>query len=296
MNKTKLLIVFLVILLIISIGASLILYQKSLIPKTGDTKPEIQELSLIDNEYTKNLNKLPEGWKPYKNDEYGFQINYPESFEGQKVEIGQAEFSNWQELYNQNQEGKVPDDTQWLYGNDTNDKKIIDFNFSKENAKISLFAATIYPNKSNLSLKDFVSQEILNNPEGIDDQRIVSINGIYGYRLVLTRATNSSPLVVIYYFPAEENKNIISISTPIEIFKGGYGPNFEFESFIKAYPKYNGELQNMENILTIGGDQETFDRKYPEYKSFVQTLSEQSAQKELEQRTTFEKIVSSFRF
>lgn len=293
MNKIKLLVSSLVFLLVVSMCASLTLYQKGLTPKSCQMN---QELSLVENEYTKDLNALPEGWLTYRNNEHGFQINYPEQFDEKKVEIKQAEFSNWQELYAQNQEGKVPDDTKWLPRNNETNQKMVDFSFLKGDVQSSLFAITTYSNESNLSLKDFVSKEILNTEEGINDQQIININGIYGYRLTITRATNSSPLVIVYYFPAKNSKKIISISSPIEVFKGGYGPNIEFEAFIKAYPKYSGELQNMENILTIDGDQETFNKRYPEYKDFIQTLSEQSDQKELKQRITFEQIVSSFRF
>lgn len=303
MNKMKVSVGILVLFLVVLVGACFSLYQKN---KTScETKSESRGLSLIDNEYTKNLNKLPDGWKVYKNAEYGFQINYPEMFDGQQIKIGTAEFSNQQELNQWQQNDKVSDNASFLVGYAEGKKEMIDFGVFKENQifgdttyniSSSLFAITIYPNDSNLSLKDFVSNEIMNTPEGIDDQRIVNIGGRVGYRIIITRGVNSAPSVVAYYLPTNDNKKIIGISSPIEIFQGGYGPNFEFEGFIRAYPKYEGNLQDMNNILTIEGNQEGFDAKYPEYESYIEDLAARSAKKELNKRLTFEQIAYSFVF
>jgi hypothetical protein len=294
MNKTKVIVGSLVVLLIVSIGISFALFQENNNPKFCETKSGIQEVSLINNEYTKDLNKLSEGWKTYKNDEYGFQINYPEEFGGQKVQIAQAEFKNDQELYAQLQANKVPDDVKWMSGHTEMDKKITDFNYLKENKTDSLFAVTIYSNPSNLSLKDFVSNEISNMPDGINDQRIVNLNGDNGYRIVITKGAVDMPSSIIYYISTKDGKNIIGISSPIEIFDGGYGPDLRFEDFVKAYPKYNEDLQNMSAVWNIAGNQEEIYKKYPEYKNFIEDLSAQSAQKELDKRSTFDQIAYSF--
>ncbi len=300
MNKTKFLIGSLVILFMVSIGISLFLYAES---KTCNCKPQTQsktngnqELSLINNDQTSNLNKLPDGWATYENKEYGFQISYPEKFNGQKIEIAQAEFKNNQEQFDQLQIKKIPDDIKWISGYTEMDKKITDFNYFKENKTTSLFAVTIYSNPLNLSLKDFVSNEILNMPEGIADQRIVNLNGNDGYRITIQKGTIAMPLTLVYYVSVKDGKNIIGISSPIEIFDGGYGPDFRFEDFVKAYPKYNKDLQNMENIWNIAGNQEDLDKKYPEYKNFIENLSAQFAQRELDKRLTFDQIAYSFSF
>ncbi|MFA7170201.1 MAG: hypothetical protein WC178_05130 [Candidatus Paceibacterota bacterium] len=296
MNNTKVIISSLIILLIVSIGISFVLFQKNKNPKSCDIKSENQETSLINNKYTKDLNEIPDGWKTYQNDEYSFQINYPEEFDGQKIQVTQAEFKNNQELYAQLQENKMPDDVKWMSGYTEMDKKITDFNYLNGNKTTSLFAITIYSNPLNLSLKDFVSDEILNMPEGIDDQKIVNLNGKNGYKIVITKGVIGMPSSVVYYMSAKDGKNIIGISSPIEVFDGGYGPDLRFEDFVKAYQKYNGDLQNIDNVWNIAGNQKEFDKKYPEYKNFIENLSAQSAQKELNKRLTFDQIAYSFNF
>lgn len=299
MNKTKVIIGSLVILLVLSIGTIFALYQKNTGSKPCDTKPQVttnQELSLISNEYTSNLTKTPDSWTTYKNNEYRFQINYPMEFEGQHVGIGQAEFSNDQELNTQLQANKIPDDVKWMSGHTEMDKKVVDFNYNNNNKSGSLFAITIYSNPSNLSLKDFVANEISNMPDGIDDQRIVDLNENYGYRITITKGAVGVPSSIIYYISAKDGKNIIGISSPIKIFDGGYGPDLRFEDFIKAYPKYSGDLQNMSSVWDIAGNEEKLNKKYPEYKDFIKNLSAQSAQEELNKRLTFDQIAYSFTF
>jgi len=288
-GRRRILVIVVIFAVIAGLGVLFVVGDKYLYK----IKPSNESIKLIENDNTKSQNILPEGWKAYRNEKFGFQVNYPEQYEKRIVDVKEIEFNNADELYKKGQEN-MSRDSMYLAGYSSAKKHMFDFYISVQPANLSLFAITVYENESGSSLYDFVSNEIMQMPEGIDDQRIINIDGKWGYRIEVARSNNSSPSVIMYYLLASDGKNVVSISSPIEIFRGGYGPNFEFGNFIKAYPKYEGKEQDMENILVIGGNQEMFDASYPEYADYIENLSAQSAKEELNKRLAFEKIVYSF--
>ena len=298
-------------LLIISASANLFAWEKIRNSKNIMESKEVktQGLKLIENEYTKNLGELPDQWSVYSNEKYNFKINHPEEFQDKKIKIQEIDFNEDMDFYAKQNENKISDDAYFTFGSFKTARHIIDFNvFEKEEIwdnktyqiESSLFAIVVHFNKFNLSFEDFISQEILNMPEGIEEQRIIKINGVEGYRVVLPRAIISAPIGVVYYIPSKDNKTIISIGAPIEIFvKIHYDKVHEF---IEAYPQYKKEVDRINNDPTIVSIDEFLENN-SDFKKFLKYLDSENAKldleyakKELNKRLIFEKIVYSFQF
>ena len=316
----------LIILFIISIGANFLAWQKignfSDITKNKEAvnQTQIQELKLIENEYTSYLDNfsynIPEEWETYRNEKYGFEINYPKEFSEEcrskgncfreskwkKVKIQEVDFNEDKDFYAKQNENKISDNAYFTFGSFKTARHIIDFNvFEKEEiwdnktyqVESSLFAIVIHPNESNLSFEDFMSQEILNMPEGIEEQRVVKINGVEGYRVVLP-AIHNAPSSIVYYLPSKNNETIISIGTPVDTLRE-HPPYGKLDDFIESYPQYQERKNEMRNCF-LGDDYNIFLKKYPVYTNFIEQLSAKHAEKELYKRLIFEKIVYSFKF
>lgn len=304
MIKIKNINCILIILFIISISVNFLAWQKfdnsSNFIENKEVK--VQELELIENEYTKDLNKLPDGWNIYSNEKYNFKINYPEEFENKEVEIKKVSFSSREDFYSTGKYEQVS--TVPSGGNFKTAKHMIDFNITEDKMienqiykiKSPLFTIVVHSNKSNLSFEDFVSQEILNFYEGnerIKDQRIIKINNIEGYRFIYYPIPGK--VGIVYYLPSQDNKTIFSISTEIilldEILRSD-DPYFEFS---KINPQYQKEFYNTKNPVYYEGHSE-FLKKYPDYEKFLNHFSFKHTKKELNKRLIFEKIVYSFKF
>lgn len=319
MNKMKISVGILVLFLVVLVGACFSLYQKN---KTScETNSGNQELSLIDNEYTKNLNKLPDGWKVYKNAEYGFQINYPETtFDGSKINIQDVKFKSREDLAATGGDQKIGGGT----GSYKTVREIIDFNTTVErngDAGVikgidSLFAVGIHPNESNLSFEEFVSQEILSYYKGseiIKSQKIVEVNGVTGYEF--TYAYSNGGEAIAYYLPSKDNKTIFSVNTAfalpgaIEI-EGVIDTGDVMLGYSNANPQFS--LKDIEatffqdanyypdgfNFREIEANfakngQDPFLKKYPGYQLFEKEFTIKYLQKEWAQQETFNQVVSS---
>ena len=96
-------------MLIISVSANLLAWEEiqnldGSVEKLK-TENQAQGLELIENEYTKNLGKEfnawdeKERWKTYRNEECGFEIKYPEKFEGKEIEIKKVSFDSREDFY-----------------------------------------------------------------------------------------------------------------------------------------------------------------------------------------------------
>lgn len=284
--------------LIISIIGNIFFYFE-----INDLKKEIQagnqSLTLIDNDYTKIIGEIPDGWKTYKNDKYGFVLNYPESFDSQKIEIKEMDFNNENDFISKQKKSGVSNNVFYTFGTFKTTKNIIDFNIPDNNqTRKSVFAIAIHPNDSNIPFKDFISQEILSTPEGIENQQIVKINNVEGYRIITpaTEPTNTSS--IIYYLPAKDKKTIISIGAPIEIFKYGPPPGeppfARVNAFIKLYPQYQSEIKNIENLY-MNDNKTELAKKYPDFIKYEVGLAITSTEKELDERLTLEKIAYSLK-
>jgi len=298
MNKTRLLIGSLVILLIV-FGASLILCQKSNNPNSCDIKSQSQELNLINNEYTKNLSKLPDDWKTYENKSYGFQINYPEEFNENKIDAKDVSFKDRNDLATTGQEGEIPTASM---GSFKTVKEIISFNSTVNKwidgkmfkTKDSLFAIGIHPNESNLSFKEFVSQEILSYYKGseiIKSQEIVEVNGTEGYKFTYNPTEGSNNIT--YYFPSKDNKTIVSLNTHTELLSEVLKSDDIFFEFSKINPQFKIDLEKG-TFMDNGYDE--FLKKYPDYRLFEKDFSVKYLQKEKDKELAFAQIVDSFRF
>lgn len=299
MNKTRLLIGSLVVLLVISIGASLILCQKSNNPKSCDIKSQSQELSLINNEYTKNLSKLPNGWKTYQNEGYGFQINYPEELNGNKIDTKDVRFKDRNDLAATGQEGEISTASM---GSFKTAKEIIGFNSPVDKwvdgkifkIKDSLFTIGIHPNEYNLSFEEFVSQEILSYYKGneiIKSQEIVEVNDIKGYKFTYNPTEGSANTT--YYFSSKDNKTIVSLNAHTELLSEVLKSDDIFFEFSKINPQFKADLEKG-TFMDNGYDE--FLKRYPDYKLFEKDFSIKYLQKEKDKELVFAQIVDSFKF
>ena len=300
MNKMKISIGILVLFLVVLVGACFSLYQKN---KTScETNKVSQKLSLINNEYTKNLNKLPEGWKTYKNDEYGFQVNYPETtFDGSKVNIQDVKFKSREDLAATGGDQKIGGGT----GSYKTVREIIDFNTTVEHngdAGViktidSLFAIGIHPNESNLAFEEFVSQEILSYYKGseiIKSQKIVEVNGVTGYEF--TYAYSNGGEAIAYYLPSKDNKTIFSINTTFTLPEATEVPGvIDVDNIMLAFSKANPQfsLGDIEKTF-IENEQDVFFKKYPGYQLFEKDFTIKYLQGEWTKQETFGQIANSF--
>ena len=307
MIKEKSVNYLLIILLIISVSANLLAWReiqnldgsiKKL--KTGN---QTRGLELIENEYTKNLGVLQEGWKTYRNEEYGFEIKYPEEFESKEIEIKKVSFDSREDFYSSQKNEEVSSGVVPTFGSFKTARHLIDFNITENKMierqvfkmKSSLFAIAIHPNKSNLPFEDFVSQEILSFYKGneiIKEQRVVKINGVEGYRFACFK---QGEIDIIYYLPFPDNKTVISIGTYIMLLDETLKSDDPYFEFSKINPQYQKELYDTENPIYYKSHSE-FLEKYPDYENFLNRFSFEHTKKELNKRLLFEKIVYSFKF
>ncbi len=306
MNKVKIMIGFLFVLFLVSIGInfSLYQYQKNKDCESCTTESKSQTLSLIENEYTKNLNQLPEGWKTYKNEEYGFEINYPEEFEGEKIKIKDIKFKNREDLAATGEDQKFSTASM---GSFKTVKEIVSFNWATDRridgntteTIDSLFTIGIHPNESNLSFKEFVSQEILSYYKGkeiLKSQKIVNLGGIYGYEFVYRPSGITENTT--YYFPSKDNRFIFSINMST-----GFREKIETsgvvsaDDIIFAFSKANSQfvLEELEKTFIEQGQEEFF-KKYPEYKLFEKDFYVKYLELENTKKHILEQTISSFGF
>ena len=303
MIKIKNINYILIILFIISIGANFLAWQKigNFSDITKNKGVGIQELKLIENEYTKNLNKLPDGWNIYSNEKYNFKINYPEEFENKKIDIKEVSFDSREDFYSTGKNERVS--TVPPGGNFKTANHLIDFNITEDKMienqiykiKSPLFTIVIHSNKSNSSFEDFVSQEILNYYKGdkkIKDQRIIKINNTEGYQFIYYPIPGK--VGIVYYLPSQDNKTIFSINTEIMLLSETLRSDDPYFEFSKINPQYQKEIE--ETGTLISGDYHDFLKKYPDYEKFLEHFSFEHAKKELNKRLVFEKIVYSFKF
>ncbi len=98
--------------------------------------------------------------------------------------------------------------------------------------------------------------------------------------------------------PSKDNKTIISIGAPIEIFKYGPPPGdppFQrVNEFIKLYPQYQGEIKDIENLY-MNNNKSELARKYPDFVKYEEGLAAENAKKELNERLTLEKTAYSLK-
>ena len=302
----------LTVLLIISVGVNLFAWQKiqdlNKIAEKSKTENQVRGLELIENEYTKNLGEVfsiwdeENKWKTYRNEEYGFEISYPEEFESKEIEIKKVSFDSREDFYSSRKNKEVSLGVVPTFGSFKTVRHLIDFNITENKMverqvfkmKFSLFAIAIHPNESNLPFEDFVSQEILSFYKGneiIGEQRVVKINGVEGYRFVCFK---QGGIDIIYYLPSRDNKTIISIGAYIWLLDEALRSDDPYFEFSKINPQYRKEIEETGKL--IDGDYNDFIKKYPDYEFFLNNFSFEHTKKELNKRLLFEKIVYGFKF
>lgn len=303
---------FLTIMLIASASVNLFAWQEiqnleSSVEKLREQN-QSQGLELIENEYTKNLGEVfsiwdeENKWKTYRNEEYGFEISYPEEFKSKKVKIGEISFNSREDFYSSRKDEEVSSGVVSTFGTFKTAKYLIDFNITEDKmiesqifkTKSSLFAIAIHPNKSNLPFEDFVSQEILSFYKGneiIKEQRVVKINGVEGYRFACFK---QGEIDIIYYLPSPDNKTVISIGVYIILLDETLRSDDPYFEFSKINSEYQKEIERSGKL--IDRDYSDFIKKYPDYEIFLKHFSFEHAEKELTKRLLFEKIVYSFKF
>lgn len=304
-----------VVLIIILIGANLISLQeinklnisiKNI--EAGSKKQPTEIPPPTNNEICKETIQTSDSspTSKFTDKDYNFEIDYPKEYDGKTIEVKSLDFSSEMDFISKQSDAKISDDVSYTFGNFTTTRHITDFGMinniedsNNQKSKLSLFAISIHPNKSNLSFEDFISQEIKNMPEGITNKKSFDINNISGYIVTLPSASYSTPESVIYYFPTTDKKTIFGIGTTLYPFKFGPPPGdppFErIDGFIKLYPKYQDSVKSIEDLFMSEKKDDLYS-KYPEFEKYEKDLAANYATSETSKKIELENIVKSFKF